>query len=283
MRLLRYGPKGAEKPGLLDSRGRIRDLSREISDINAAALAPENLARLAALNPESLPPVEGSPRFGCPVNPVPNLIAIGLNYADHARETNSPIPEEPIVFMKHTGSIIGPNDQVRIPRGASKGDWEVELGVVIGTRASYVEEANAMAHVAGYCIVNDVSERDYQRHGGGGQWIKGKSPDTFAPIGPWLVTKDEIPDPQDLAMWTEVDGRRFQDGSTRTMIFGVAHLVSHLSRYMTLLPGDIISTGTPPGVGMGVKPEPVFLKPGNVMRLGIDGLGEQRQEVIRFD
>ena len=283
MRLLRYGPKGAEKPGLLDSRGRIRDLSREISDINAAALAPESLARLAALNPESLPAVEGSPRLGCPVNPVPNLVAIGLNYADHARETNSPIPEEPIVFMKHTGSIIGPNDKVRIPRGASKGDWEVELGVVIGTRASYVEEANAMAHVAGYCIVNDVSERDYQRHGGGGQWIKGKSPDTFAPIGPWLVTKDEIPEPQNLAMWTEVDGRRFQDGSTKTMIFGVTYLVSHLSRYMTLLPGDIISTGTPPGVGMGVKPEPVFLKPGNVMRVGIEGLGEQRQEVVAFD
>jgi 2,4-didehydro-3-deoxy-L-rhamnonate hydrolase len=280
MRLLRYGPKGAEKPGLLDSRGRIRDLSREISDINAAALAPESLARLAALNPESLPAVEGSPRLGCPVNPVPNLVAIGLNYADHARETNSPIPEEPIVFMKHTGSIIGPDDQVRLPRGASKGDWEVELGVVIGTRASYVEEANAMDHVAGYCIVNDVSERDYQRHGGGGQWIKGKSPETFAPIGPWLVTKDEIPDPQKLALWCEVDGRRFQDGSTRTMIFGVAHLVSHLSRYMTLLPGDVISTGTPPGVGMGVKPEPVFLKPGNVMRLGIEGLGEQRQEVV---
>jgi 2,4-didehydro-3-deoxy-L-rhamnonate hydrolase len=283
MRLLRYGPRGAEKPGLLDSRGRIRDLSREIPDINAAALAPESLARLAALNPESLPAVEGSPRLGCPVNPVPNLVAIGLNYADHARETNSPIPEEPIVFMKHTGSIIGPNDHVKVPRGASKGDWEVELGVVIGTRASYVEEANAMDHVAGYCIVNDVSERDYQRHGGGGQWIKGKSPDTFAPIGPWLVTKDEIPDPQNLAMWTEVDGRRFQDGSTKTMIFGVAHLVSHLSRYMTLLPGDIISTGTPPGVGMGVKPEPVFLKPGNVMHLHIDGLGEQRQEVVRFD
>jgi 2-keto-4-pentenoate hydratase/2-oxohepta-3-ene-1,7-dioic acid hydratase in catechol pathway len=283
MRLLRYGPKGAEKPGLLDNRGRIRDLSREVSDINAAALAPESLARLAALNSESLPAVEGSPRLGCPVNPVPNLVAIGLNYADHARETNSPIPEEPIVFMKHTGSIIGPNDQVRIPRGASKGDWEVELGVVIGTRASYVQEANAMDHVAGYCIVNDVSERDYQRHGGGGQWIKGKSPDTFAPIGPWLVTKDEIPDPQNLAMWTEVDGRRFQDGSTKTMIFGVAHLVSHLSRYMTLLPGDIISTGTPPGVGMGVKPEPVFLKPGNVMRLGIEGLGEQLQKVIAFN
>jgi 2-keto-4-pentenoate hydratase/2-oxohepta-3-ene-1,7-dioic acid hydratase in catechol pathway len=283
MRLLRYGPKAAEKPGLLDGQGRIRDLSREISDIDAAALAPDSLVRLARLDANSLPLVEGSPRIGCPVNPVPNLVAIGLNYADHARETNSPIPEEPIVFMKHTGSIIGPNDRVKIPRGASKGDWEVELGVVIGTRASYVEEANAMNHVAGYCIVNDVSERDYQRHGGGGQWIKGKSPDTFAPIGPWLVTKDEIPDPQNLAMWTEVDGRRFQDGSTKTMIFGVKHLVSHLSRYMTLLPGDVISTGTPPGVGMGVKPEPVFLKPGNVMHLGIEGLGEQRQEVIRFD
>ena len=283
MRLLRYGPRGAEKPGLLDGQGRIRDLSREIPDINAAALAPESLARLAAREPESLPLVEGSPRIGAPVANVPNLICIGLNYADHAHETNSPIPEVPIVFMKHTGSIIGPNDEVKIPRGATKGDWEVELGVVIGTRASYVEEANAVDHVAGYCIVNDVSERDYQRNGGGGQWIKGKSPQTFAPIGPWLVTKDEIPDPQNLAMWLEVDGRRFQDGSTRTMIFGVAHLVSHLSRYMTLLPGDIISTGTPPGVGMGVKPEPVFLKPGNVMRVGIEGLGEQRQEVVSFD
>jgi 2-keto-4-pentenoate hydratase/2-oxohepta-3-ene-1,7-dioic acid hydratase in catechol pathway len=210
---------------------------------------------------------------------VPNLVCIGLNYADHARETNSPIPEAPIVFMKHTGSIIGPNDEVRIPRGASKTDWEVELGVVIGRRASYVDEGNAMEHVVGYCIVNDVSERDFQFHGGGNQWIKGKSPDTFAPVGPWLVTKDEIPDPQNLAMWLEVDGHRYQNGSTRTMIFGVAHLVSHLSRYMTLLPGDVISTGTPPGVGAGVKPNPVFLKPGNVMRLGIEGLGEQRQEV----
>ena len=255
----------------------------EVEDIDGAALAPESLARLAALKPERLPLVEGRPRIGPPVARVPNLVCIGLNYADHARETNSPIPEVPIVFMKHTGSIIGPNDQVKIPRGSTKTDWEVELGVVIGKRASYVDEANAMDHVAGYCIVNDVSERDYQCHGGGGQWIKGKSPDTFAPIGPWLVTKDEIPDPQNLAMWLEVDGRRFQDGSTRTMIFDVAHLVSHLSRYMTLLPGDVISTGTPPGVGMGVKPEPVFLKPGNVMRLGVEGLGEQRQEVIPFE
>ena len=280
MRLLRFGPKGAEKPGLLDADDRIRDLSGQIDDITPEALSPEGLARLSGLDPSSLPLVPGSPRLGCPLAHVPNLVCIGLNYADHARETNSPIPEEPIVFMKHTGSIIGPDDQVRLPRGATKGDWEVELGVVIGTRASYVEEADAMDHVAGYCIVNDVSERDYQRHGGGGQWIKGKSPETFAPIGPWLVTWDEIPEPQNLSLWCEVDGRRFQDGSTRTMIFGVAHLVSHLSRYMTLLPGDVISTGTPPGVGMGVKPQPVFLKPGNVMRLGIEGLGEQRQEVV---
>jgi ureidoglycolate lyase len=280
MRLLRFGPKGAEKPGLLDAEGRIRDLSDQITDITPEVLAPDRLRRLAELDASRLPRAEGTQRLGCPLALVPNLVCIGLNYADHARETNSPIPEEPIVFMKHTGSIIGPDDQVRLPRGATKGDWEVELGVVIGTRAAYVEEADAMDHVAGYCIVNDVSERDYQRHGGGGQWIKGKSPETFAPIGPWLVTKDEIPDPQNLSLWCEVDGRRFQDGSTRTMIFGVAHLVSHLSRYMTLLPGDVISTGTPPGVGMGVKPTPVFLKAGNVMRLGIEGLGEQRQEVV---
>ena len=279
MRLLRHGRSGAEKPGLLDAEGRIRDLSGHVDDITPAVLEPESLRRLAGLDPSSLPRVEGNPRLGPPIAGVPNLVCIGLNYADHARETNSPIPEAPIVFMKHTGSIIGPNDQVRIPRGASKTDWEVELGVVIGRRASYVEEAAAMEHVAGYCIVNDVSERDFQFHGGGNQWIKGKSPDTFAPVGPWLVTKDEIPDPQNLALWLEVDGHRYQDGSTRTMIFNVAHLVSHCSRYMTLLPGDIISTGTPPGVGAGVKPNPVFLKPGNVMRLGIEGLGEQRQEV----
>jgi ureidoglycolate lyase len=279
MRLLRHGRSGAEKPGLLDAEGRIRDLSGHIDDITPALLANGRLSRLAGLDPASLPRVEGQPRLGPPLAGVPNLVCIGLNYADHARETNSPIPEAPIVFMKHTGSIIGPNDEVRIPRGASKTDWEVELGVVIGRRASYVDEGNAMEHVVGYCIVNDVSERDFQFHGGGNQWIKGKSPDTFAPIGPWLVTKDEIPDPQNLAMWLEVDGHRYQNGSTRTMIFGVAHLVSHLSRYMTLLPGDVISTGTPPGVGAGVKPNPVFLKPGNVMRLGIEGLGEQRQEV----
>jgi 2-keto-4-pentenoate hydratase/2-oxohepta-3-ene-1,7-dioic acid hydratase in catechol pathway len=279
MRLLRHGRSGAEKPGLLDAEGRIRDLAGHVDDITPAVLASESLRRLAGLDASSLPRVEGNPRLGPPIAGVPNLVCIGLNYADHARETNSPIPEAPIVFMKHTGSIIGPNDQVRIPRGASKTDWEVELGVVIGRRASYVEEAAAMEHVAGYCIVNDVSERDFQFHGGGNQWIKGKSPDTFAPVGPWLVTKDEVQDPQNLALWLEVDGHRYQDGSTRTMIFDVAHLVSHCSRYMTLLPGDIISTGTPPGVGAGVKPNPVFLKAGNVMRLGIEGLGEQRQEV----
>ncbi|MCC2664458.1 MAG: hydrolase family protein [Geminicoccaceae bacterium] len=279
MRLLRHGRSGAEKPGLLDAEGRIRDLSGHVDDITPVVLTSESLRRLAGLDASSLPRVEGNPRLGPPIAGVPNLVCIGLNYADHARETNSPIPEAPIVFMKHTGSIIGPNDQVRIPRGASKTDWEVELGVVIGRRASYVEEAAAMEHVAGYCIVNDVSERDFQFHGGGNQWIKGKSPDTFAPVGPWLVTKDEVHDPQNLALWLEVDGHRYQDGSTRTMIFDVAHLVSHCSRYMTLLPGDVISTGTPPGVGAGVKPNPVFLKAGNVMRLGIEGLGEQRQEV----
>ncbi|MGH6942804.1 MAG: fumarylacetoacetate hydrolase family protein [Geminicoccaceae bacterium] len=280
MRLLRYGQEGAEKPGLLDREGRIRDLSGHVPDITPGVLAQDRLARLAGLEPSSLPLVEGRPRLGCPIAGVPNLICIGLNYEDHARETNSPIPKEPIVFMKHTGCIIGPNDQVRIPRGATKTDWEVELGVVIGKRGSYVGEADALDHVAGYCVVNDVSERDYQRNGGGGQWIKGKSPDTFGPIGPWLVTRDEVPDPQDLKLWCEVDGKRYQNGTTATMIFDVRHLVSHVSRYMTLLPGDVISTGTPPGVGAGVKPEPVFLKPGQSMRLSVEGLGEQRQEVI---
>jgi ureidoglycolate lyase len=283
MRLLRYGPRGAEKPGLLDGQGRTRDLSREIPDINAAALAPESLARLAARDPESLPLVEGSPRIGPPVADVPNLICIGLNYADHAHETNSPIPEVPIVFMKHTGAIIGPNDQVKIPRGASTTDWEVELGVVIGSPASCVDEADALDCVAGYCIVNDVSERQHQTHGGGGQWIKGKSHPSFAPVGPWLVTKDEVPDPQNLGLWLEVDGERKQNGSTKTMIFTVKTLIADVSRHMSLLPGDIISTGTPPGVGSGHKPKPVFLRPGSVMRVGVEGLGEQRQEVIPFD
>jgi len=279
MRLLRHGPSGAEKPGLLDAEGRIRDLSGEIEDITPAVLAAESLARLARLNPSSLPRVEGRPRLGPPLAFVPNLVCIGLNYADHAAETNSPLPDQPIVFMKHTGCIIGATDQVKIPRGSTKSDWEVELGVVIGKRASYVSEADAMDYVAGYTIVNDVSERQVQANGGGGQWVKGKSPDTFGPIGPWLVTKDEIPDPQNLHMWLEVDGHRYQDGSTRTMVFSVVQLVNHLSHRMALLPGDVISTGTPPGVGMGVKPEPVFLKPGQVMRVGIEGLGEQRTEV----
>lgn len=279
MRLLRYGPEGAEKPGMLDAEGGIRDLSGEIADITPDVLAADRLARLAALDPATLPAVGGAPRLGPPIAHIPNLVCIGLNYADHARETNSPIPEAPIVFMKHTGSIIGPNDPVKIPRGSAKTDWEVELGVVIGKRASYVEESAAMDHVAGYCVVNDVSERDFQFNGGGNQWIKGKSPDTFAPIGPWLVTKDDVPDPQKLGLWLEVDGHRYQNGSTETMIFDVKTVVSHVSRYMTLLPGDVISTGTPPGVGVGVKPQPVFLKPGQVMRLGVEGLGEQRQEV----
>jgi 2-keto-4-pentenoate hydratase/2-oxohepta-3-ene-1,7-dioic acid hydratase in catechol pathway len=267
----------------LDSAGRIRDLSREIPDINGAALAPESLARLAARDPESLPLVDGTPRIGPPVANVPNLICIGLNYADHAKETNSAIPEVPIVFMKHTGSIMGPNDQVKIPRNASTTDWEVELGVVIGSPASCVDEDHALECVAGYCIVNDVSEREHQRNGGGGQWIKGKSHPTFAPIGPWLVTKDEVPDPQDLGLWLDLDGKRQQDGSTKTMIFNVRQVIADVSRHMALMPGDIISTGTPPGVGAGHKPEPIFLRPGNVMQVGVDGLGEQRQEVIAFD
>jgi 2-keto-4-pentenoate hydratase/2-oxohepta-3-ene-1,7-dioic acid hydratase in catechol pathway len=278
MRLLRYGPVGAEKPGILDADGRIRDLSGVIDDIGPAALSPESLGRLASVEPASLPPVEGDPRIGPCVARVPNFHAIGLNYADHAAETGSPIPKEPIVFTKSTGCIVGPNDQVEIPRGSEKTDWEVELGVVIGSRASYVDEARALDYVAGYCVVNDVSERAYQLERGG-QWVKGKSAETFGPIGPWLVTPDEVPDPQSLKLWLDVDGERCQDGSTSTMIFSVAHLVHYLSQFMVLLPGDIITTGTPPGVGMGMKP-PRFLKPGNVMTLGVEGLGEQRQEVV---
>ncbi|MEM7022237.1 MAG: fumarylacetoacetate hydrolase family protein [Pseudomonadota bacterium] len=283
MRLLRYGPRGAEKPGLLDAEGRIRDLSREVPDINAAALAPESLARLAARDAQSLPLVEGEPRIGAPVAAIPNLVCIGLNYVDHAHETNSPIPEIPIVFMKHTGSIMGPNDPVRIPRSSNHTDWEVELGIVIGTDASYVSEDDALDYVAGYCVGNDVSERHHQMNGGGGQWIKGKSPQTFAPLGPWLVTKDEVPDPQNLSMWLDVDGTRRQTGSTSTMIFGVKTIVSHVSEHMALCAGDVILTGTPPGVGAGHKPKPIFLRPGNVMTVGIEGLGEQRQEVVAFD
>ncbi len=278
MKLLRYGPAGAEKPGLLDAEGTIRDLSEHLSDIDGASLAPAKLQELAALDTAGLPAVDGNPRLGPPVAGVGKLLCIGLNYRDHAEETGAPIPEEPILFMKSTTSIIGPNDEVVLPRGSLKGDWEVELGVVIGSRARYVDEENALDYVAGYCVFNDVSERHFQLEGTG-QWVKGKSADTFAPFGPYMVTRDEVPDPQDLHLWLEVDGKRYQDGSTRTMIFSVVHLVSYVSRYMTLEPGDIIPTGTPPGVGLGLKP-PVFLKPGNVMRVGIDGLGEQELRVV---
>ena len=278
MKLLRYGPAGAEKPGLLDAEGTIRDLSEHLPDIDGASLAPAKLQELAALDTAGLPAVDGNPRLGPPVAGVGKLLCIGLNYRDHAEETGAPIPEEPILFMKSTTSIIGPNDEVVLPRGSLKGDWEVELGVVIGSRARYVDEENALDYVAGYCVFNDVSERHFQLEGTG-QWVKGKSADTFAPFGPYMVTRDEVPDPQDLHLWLEVDGKRYQDGSTRTMIFSVVHLVSYVSRFMTLVPGDIIPTGTPPGVGLGLKP-PVFLKPGNVMRVGIDGLGEQEQRVV---
>ncbi len=279
MKLLRVGAQGVEKPALLDASGTLRDLSGVIHDIDADALSPAGLAKLAALDPASLPAVEGRPRIGsCVVRPV-NFICIGLNYADHAAETGAAIPKEPIVFLKSLGAFQGPNDDVKIPRGSKKTDWEVELGVVIGTRASYVSEPEAMDHVAGYCVVNDVSEREFQTERGG-TWDKGKGCDTFGPTGPWMVTKDEVPDPQDLSLWCEVDARRMQDGSTRTMIFDVRKLVSYVSHFMTLFPGDIISTGTPPGVGLGIKPEPVFLKPGQTMRLGVQGLGEQTQRVV---
>ena len=274
MKLVRYGPRGREKPGLLDAGGAVRDLSEIVADIDGTTLAPESLDRLRGLDPERLPRVPGEPRLGPCVTGVGKIVAIGLNYSDHAAETGAEVPKEPITFMKATTAITGPYDEVEIPRGSERTDWEVELAVVIGSTAKYVAEEEAMAHVAGYCILNDVSERDFQMNHCG-QWVKGKSHDTFAPIGPWLVTRDEIPDPNDLAMWLEVDGKRYQDGSTRTMIFKVPYLVSYLSRFMRLEPGDIIATGTPPGVGLGQKP-PVFLKPGQTMRLGIAGLGEQR-------
>ena len=280
MKLLRYGEPGAEKPGLMDDGGTIRDLSGHLADIDGSVLGPDGLAKLAALDPASLPAVTGSPRLGCPVANPSKLLCIGLNYSDHAKEAGQAIPSEPVLFMKSTTAINGPNDKVVLPRGSEKGDWEVELGIVIGTRASYVEEADALAHVAGYVLVNDVSERAYQLENTG-QWVKGKSADTFAPIGPWVATKDEIPDPGALDIWLELDGKRMQDGNTKTMIFSVPTIVSYVSRHMTLLPGDIIPTGTPPGVGLGMKP-PVFLRPGNVMRLGITGLGEQRQEVVAW-
>ena len=280
MKLLRYGPHGAEKPGLLDQDGRIRDLSGVVDDIAGATLTPEGLQRLRALDPAALPPVEGAPRIGPCVGRVGKFVCIGLNYSDHAAETGAQVPAEPVVFNKWTSAICGPDDDVQIPRGSAKTDWEVELGVVIGRGGRYIDESEALDHVAGYCVVNDVSERAFQLEGTG-TWDKGKGCDTFGPVGPWLVTADEVPDPQDLRLWLEVDGHRYQDGNTRTMVFGVAHLVAYLSRFMSLQPGDVISTGTPPGVGLGQKPEPVYLRAGQTMRLGIDGLGEQRQRVVQ--
>ena len=280
MKLLRYGPKGREKPGILDKDGKIRDLSAHVPDIAGSVLQPDSLKKLAALDPSQLPLASGELRIGPCVGKVGKFVCIGLNYADHAAETGAPIPKEPIIFMKATSAIIGPNDEVEIPRGSVKTDWEVELGVVIGRNAKYIPENAAMDYVAGYCVVNDVSEREYQIERGG-QWDKGKGCDTFGPTGPWLVTKDEIPDPHNLAMWLEVDGHRYQNGSTRTMIFNVPKLVSYLSHFMSLQPGDVISTGTPPGVGMGQKPNPIYLKAGQTMRLSIEGLGEQQQKLVQ--
>jgi 2,4-diketo-3-deoxy-L-fuconate hydrolase len=278
MKLLRYGPVGQEAPGLLGADGVIRDLSGVVSDIARDTLLPESIERLRGIDPETLPRVSGTPRIGPCVGAVGKFICIGLNYSDHAAESGMPVPKEPIVFMKATSSIIGPNDDVVLPRGSEKSDWEVELGVVIGKPAKYVEENDALSYVAGYCTVNDLSERAYQLEGTG-QWVKGKSADTFGPIGPWLVTRDEVANCGALDLWLEVDGHRYQNGSTRTLVFGVPFLVSYLSRFMSLQPGDIISTGTPPGVGLGQKP-PVYLRAGNVMRLGVQGLGEQRQKVV---
>jgi 2-keto-4-pentenoate hydratase/2-oxohepta-3-ene-1,7-dioic acid hydratase in catechol pathway len=281
MKLVRYGDPGHELPGILDSDGKIRGLSSLVPDIAGAVLSPSGLDRLSALDPAALPVVPGEPRLGPCVSGVGKFICIGLNYSDHAAESGMTVPAEPVVFMKATSCISGPNDDVVIPKGSTKSDWEVELGVVIGSTAKYVSEEDALTHVAGYCVVNDLSERAFQLEGTG-QWVKGKSADTFGPIGPWLVTADEVGDPQALGMWLEVDGHRYQNGSTRTMVFGVAYLVSYLSRFMSLQPGDIISTGTPPGVGLGQKP-PVYLRPGNVMTLGIEKLGHQRQSVVAWN
>jgi 2-keto-4-pentenoate hydratase/2-oxohepta-3-ene-1,7-dioic acid hydratase in catechol pathway len=279
MKLLRYGSPGAEKPSILANDGSIRDLSSLIRDIDGYALSAESLRMIASADPMKLPKVEGNPRIGpCVARPV-NYVCIGLNYADHAAETGNPIPKEPIVFLKSLSAFTGPNDDVKLPRGSKKLDWEVELGVVIGKTARYVPENEAMDHVAGYCVCNDVSEREFQTERGG-TWDKGKGCDTFGPTGPWMVTKDEVSDPQDLPLWTEVNGKRYQDGSTQTMIFGVQKLVSYVSHFITLHAGDVIATGTPPGVGVGVKPEPVFLKVGDVMRLGIEGLGIQTQRIV---
>ena len=285
MKLVRYGNPGKEKPGLIDADGKLRDLSAVIPDVTSAHLSDAMLAKLRRLKTASLPLVKGKPRMGCPVADIGKFVAIGLNYADHAAESNLPIPKEPIVFMKATSCIQGPNDDVMLPKGSVKSDWEVELGVVIGTEARYVSQKNALDHVAGYCLINDVSEREYQIERGG-TWDKGKGCDTFGPIGPWLVTRDEVPNPQKLHMWLDHNGVRMQDGNTKTMIFSVAKLVSYVSQFMTLKPGDVITTGTPPGVGMGIKkngkPAPVYLKRGDTMSLGIEGLGEQHQKVVAF-
>ena len=279
MKLVRYGAKGKEKPGLLDKEGRLRDLSAVIPDISGETISPKSLARLKKIKSESLPLVRGKPRIGaCIANPQ-KFIAIGLNYSDHAAESGLQVPKEPVVFTKQVSCVSGPFDDVTIPPKSKKSDWEVELGVIIGTKAKNIRKADALKYVAGYCTINDLSEREFQAERSG-QWTKGKSYDTFGPIGPWLVTSDEVKDPQKLHMWLELNGKRVQDGSTSTMVFGVAHIVAYLSQFFTLMPGDIITTGTPPGVGMGMKPQR-FLKPGDTMRLGIEGLGEQGQKVVR--
>ena len=281
MRLLRYGPPGREKPGLADAEGNIRDLSKVITQVDDAMLSPRNLARLARVKPETLPIVRGSPRLGVPYAGISKFVAIGLNFRDHAEESGLAIPAEPVVFMKATTCLCGPNDDTIMPKNSQKLDYEVELGVVIGTKAQHVPESKALDYVAGYAVVNDVSERYFQM-GPGGQWDRGKGRDTFGPVGPYLVTTDEVADPQALDMWLDVNGEKRQRGNTRTMIFGCVHLVSYVSHFMTLLPGDIITTGTPPGVGMGVKPNPVFLKVGDVMTLGIQGLGQQKQKIVAY-
>jgi len=282
MKLVRYGPAGKEKPGLIDAQGILRDLSRKVKDIDAAALAPASIAALKKLDPKKLPAVKGKPRFGPCIAQPSKFVAIGLNYIDHAKETGAPIPENPVVFYKTPQCIVGANDNIVAPRDSTQLDWEVELGVVIGRTARYVEAKDAMRYIAGYCVVNDVSERDFQLKKSASQWSKGKGCDTFGPTGPWLVTTDEVKDVQNLDMWLDVNGERRQTGNTRTMIFGVAALVADVSKYMTLVPGDIITTGTPPGVALGMKPEPKWLKAGDTVTLGIQGLGEQKQKVVAY-
>jgi len=278
MKLCRYGKDGHEKPGLIDAQGKLRDLSKVTGALDAGSLAPRELARIAKIKPETLPVVTGSPRFGVPFTGISKYVAIGLNYSDHAAEAGMAVPSEPIIFMKATTSICGPNDDTMVPRNSTKLDWECELAIVIGTKAQYVSEEDSLNYVAGYCVANDVSERAFQLQSS--QWDKGKGCDTFGPIGPWLVTTDEVPDPQNLDMWLDVNGQRMQSGNTRTMIFGARKIISYCSHFMTLLPGDVICTGTPPGVGMGKKPNPIYLQAGDVVTLGIQGLGQQQQKVV---